>query len=86
MIKSLNLSLLYSIFKSSKSAFLRARQSSTKYFIVLLQFIAAFTWFSFSGMNYVFQTVKQNSSAEMLQGCWHLEYYFQSYFTYASKI
>lgn len=35
---------------------------------------------------YLFQTVKQSSSAKMLQGCWHLEYYFQPYFTYAFKI
>lgn len=86
MNKSLNLSLSYSIFKSSKQSSCvpgNVLQNILQFCSNSCLLLLGFHWVEWL---YLFQTVKQSNSAEMLQGCWHLEYYFQSYFTYAFKI
>lgn len=79
-----NFYLFYSTLKSRETAALCARPQLQNV-VILLQFMFAFG-FHWVEWLYLFQTVKQSSSAKMLQGCWHLECYFQSYFTYAFKM
>lgn len=86
MNKSLNLSLSYSIFKRSKQSSCmpgNALQNILQFRSNSRLILLGFPWEEWL---YLFQTVTRSGSAKMLQGCWHSQYYFQSYFTYAFEI